>query len=85
MRRLFFVLRCHGLDRILGVGDLVGQLLRFGFKRTEARPCRERIFRRRVSSLASGLGLGVRLGFRFLGARPVGDIPISSIQGREDA
>jgi len=28
---------------------------------------------------------GVRLGFRFLGAMLVGDIPISFIQGREDA
>ena len=29
--------------------------------------------------------LGVRLGFRFSGAMLVGDIPISFIQGREDA
>jgi len=32
-----------------------------------------------------GGSAGVRLGFRFLGAMLVGDIPISFIQGREDA
>ncbi len=39
----------------------------------------------RARGQACGQAAGVRLGFRFLGAMLVGDIPISFIQGREDA
>jgi len=39
----------------------------------------------RTVGASQGSDAGVRLGFRFLGAMLVGDIPISFIQGREDA